>query len=505
MPASKQRIEFGDFQTPEGLAREVSEFIARRFDPCAVLEPNCGTGSFLLSALKTFRRAAGLGMDINEGYVERCRDGLRTNGLDVRGQAIVGDFFATDWRALTQSLADPLLLVGNPPWVTNSCLGVLQSGNLPKKSNFQSRNGFDAKTGSSNFDISEAMLIRLIDAVAHRPGTVLAFLCKTGVARRLLLHAHHAQLPIGQMEIRRIDANAHFGVAVDACLFCTTIVADGPDDECLVFEGIDSQVPERKAGVRNGQLIADIDAYDRFAWLDGGSAYSWRSGVKHDCSRVMEVTQIGDRYRNGLGESCELEGTLLYPLLKSSHLRPGREQSSGRKVLVTQAALGEDTAPIAQRAPLTWRYLMSHADRLDSRRSSIYRNRPRFSMFGIGPYTFAPWKVAISGLYKRLEFVVVGPIDGRPTVLDDTAYFLPCESEREAVLLGDLLNSPVARDFLSSLIFWDSKRPITSAVLSRLNLPALAADCGKSLELKQVSRTARVAADAQQPRLAFRT
>ena len=33
---------------------------------------------------------------------------------------------------------------------------------------------------------------------------------------------------------------------------------------------------------------------------------------------------------------------------------------------------------------------------LDNRKSSIYNKRPRFSIFGIGDYSFSKWKVAIS-------------------------------------------------------------------------------------------------------------
>ena len=95
---------------------------------------------------------------------------------------------------------------------------------------------------------------------------------------------------------------------------------------------------------------------------------------------------------------------------------------------------------IKREAPRTWDYLQSHADRLDARASSIYRNRPRFSVFGVGPYSFAPWKVAISGFYKRLDFRCVGPVEDKPVVLDDTCYFLPCRTEHDARLLAELLN-----------------------------------------------------------------
>jgi hypothetical protein len=94
-------------------------------------------------------------------------------------------------------------------------------------------------------------------------------------------------------------------------------------------------------------------------------------------------------------------------------------------------------------------------------------------VFGVGDYTFAPWKVAISGFYKQLHFAVVGTLEDKPTVLDDTSYFVACRSKEEARHIAGLLNSDVAREFFSAYVFWDAKRPITVDLLRRLDLQAL--------------------------------
>ncbi|HUG92139.1 MAG TPA: hypothetical protein VML55_14965, partial [Planctomycetaceae bacterium] len=133
---------------------------------------------------------------------------------------------------------------------------------------------------------------------------------------------------------------------------------------------------------------------------------------------------------------------------------------------------------IRQSAPKTWAYLERHADALDRRASSIYRNRPRFAMFGIGEYTFAPWKVAISGLHKKLAFAVVGPQAGKPVVLDDTCAFLPCGSADEAEFVRELLGAQDTQAFYSSQVFWDAKRPITTEILNQLDLHRLTASEG---------------------------
>jgi hypothetical protein len=70
-------------------------------------------------------------------------------------------------------------------------------------------------------------------------------------------------------------------------------------------------------------------------------------------------------------------------------------------------------------------------------------------------------------------------------MLDDTCYCIPCKTEDESVLISELLNSKPAGEFLSSLIFWDAKRPITSGVLQRLDLAALAHHLGKSASFEE--------------------
>ena len=94
-------------------------------------------------------------------------------------------------------------------------------------------------------------------------------------------------------------------------------------------------------------------------------------------------------------------------------------------------------------------------------------------MFGVGPYSFAPFKVAICGLHKAPVFRAVGPVEGRPAMFDDTCYFLPCSSAEEAAALAALCNDPMALAMIRSASFPEAKRPITKALLQRLDLRAI--------------------------------
>ena len=480
--------EFGDYQTPITLANLVCKVLSRHgLAPSSIVEPTCGVGNFLLAANDQFPLAsAGLGVEINGGYLETLKSSLIGRHYSTRVRLIEDDFFKTDWTKLLRDLHEPILVIGNPPWVTNSHVGVLGGTNLPTKTNFQNHSGMDAMTGKSNFDISEWMLIRLLESLRGRKAN-LAMLCKTAVARKVLMHAWNCDMSIIDAEIRPIDAAAFFGAAVDACLLVCSMAPSGRNKGCRVYRDLEDEVPTSVIGSRDGMLVADVAAYDQWKHLGGEEIYRWRSGVKHDCSKVMELRKEGRLYRNGLGELVDLEDDFIYPMLKSSELANGHTKKPTRWMLVTQRFVGDDTGVIRAQAPMTWKYLLEHGDALDRRASSIYKKRHRFSVFGVGDYAFSPWKVAISGFYKKLAFAVVGSVEGKPIVLDDTGYFAACSTEEEAVLIASLLNSEAARGFFSSYVFWDAKRPITVDLLRRLDLSAVAHEIGKADEFRRLS------------------
>ncbi|KYF50555.1 hypothetical protein BE08_39850 [Sorangium cellulosum] len=79
----------------------------------------------------------------------------------------------------------------------------------------------------------------------------------------------------------------------------------------------------------------------------------------------------------------------------------------------------------------------------------------------------------MSGLYKRLQFRVVGPCDGRPVMVDDTCYFLPFTEEEDARRAALALESELAGEFFRGRVFWDAKRPINKSILQALDLQRL--------------------------------
>src|SRR3989442_13705810 len=110
------KIEFGDFQTPLALAREVCSLLAQQgVKADSVLEPTCGVGAFLVAAAETFPKARLLGWDINGDYVRRTEAALGQAGAAKRATLGQQDFFTHDWGKELSSIWGSLLVLGNLP------------------------------------------------------------------------------------------------------------------------------------------------------------------------------------------------------------------------------------------------------------------------------------------------------------------------------------------------------------------------------------------------------
>jgi hypothetical protein len=125
--------------------------------------------------------------------------------------------------------------------------------------------------------------------------------------------------------------------------------------------------------------------------------------------------------------------------------------------------------------------LTEHQENFSARKSSIYNNKPPFSIFGIGDYSFKPYKVAISGLYKTFHFTLILPQNDKPVMLDDTCYLIGFDKIEFAVYSLILLNSETTVQLLQSVTFSDAKRTFTKDVLMRIDLAELAKRIDKAV------------------------
>ncbi len=496
--------EYGDFQTNLDLANKVALYLkAKDIHPEIVIEPTCGKGNFIIASLKNFKNIKNIfGVEIYKPYVWETKFNLinffleNPNNLKPVISITHCNVFDFNFKNIAKEYAsNKILIIGNPPWVTNSKLGSLNSNNLPKKNNFKNHSGLDAMTGKGNFDIAEFITLMMIETFQNIEGNI-ALLVKNYVVKNILSDQINKKYPISELEKLCIDSKKEFNVSVEACLFSCNLNSES-EFECSEFDFYSqnefttiqrTQRKPKRFGWFDGKFVSNIDTYLDTKDIDGESPFVWRQGLKHDCSSIMELDKINGHYVNGLKDSVELEDGLVYGLLKSSDLKNTVINQTRKFTIVTQKKVGQETNYIKFDYPKTYQYLTEHIDNFVARKSSIYNNKPLFSIFGIGDYSFQPYKVAISGLYKTFHFTLVLPQNDKPVMLDDTCYLIGFDKIEFAVYSLILLNSDTTVQLLQSVTFSDAKRTFTKDVLMRIDLLELAkhidkADLQSELEL----------------------
>ncbi len=479
MNGDELKKEFGDYQTPEDFASAVCEVLRNKIglNPKTIIEPTSGIGNFISASLNIFESIEkAYGLEINEGYCTECKKRIDDDRLKI----VNDNFFTYD---IEEFISDgETLFIGNPPWATNSELNF----NLPNKENFKRLNGTDAITGASNFDICEYIILKLIEKSVKK-NVSIAMLCKTSVARNVLQEIDRNNWLIECVRMYNFNSSKVFGISAPACLlFIKMSLADKHVRTCDIF---DIESPDNLEGqvlFEGGKLKVNVHGVTD---LDGICSMEWRQGVKHDCASVMELTKIdNNRFINKKKEEIELEETLVFPLIKSSSFKQIIiDDNFSKYVIVTQKKARENTDFIRELSPLTWEYLCKYKKLFDGRKSSIYKGAPAFSMFGVGDYSYSPYKVGISGFYKTPLFSLIYNKNNisHPIMLDDTSYFLSFDNYDNAYVCMLLLNSEKVQNFFLSISFQDAKRPYTKKVLQRLDLKK----CIEKIDLSDLEET----------------
>lgn len=469
----KSAVEYGDYQTPTLFALTVCRKLSSFYNlmPDVILEPTFGIGNFFDGIFSTFPSTRTIyGVEINDDYYRTAFHKIEQNSsklLDIK--LFNYDIFSFDFSEIKDALSqkDSFLIIGNPPWVTNSQLTTIGSTNLPLKSNFKGHAGLEAITGKGNFDIAEYIILQLLSEFADNNCT-LAMLCKTIVAKNIIRDVGKYNFSISSMDLFTFDTSEIFRVNCDAGLL---VIRLGKSDKkaCTVYDFY-SDEKIREFGWLENKFYSNIQNISSHSNIDGKCQIEWRQGIKHDCSKIMELkTDESGLFQNGIGDVFNFQlGRFVYPLVKSSDIKTHEITNTRKYVIVPQKRVNEDTSQIEKQDSIIWEYLQKYETYLSSRRSVIYKNAPKYSIFGVGDYSFSRYKIGISGFYKEPIFALIkGDI---PIMMDDTCYFLSFNNVKDAVISLALLNSQECIAFLKSIAFLDSKRPYTKDILQRIDL-----------------------------------
>jgi len=187
----------------------------------------------------------------------------------------------------------------------------------------------------------------------------------------------------------------------------------------------------------------------------GANAVYWLQILDRRPDGLVVVRNITEGAKIQVEEVIEaLEPDLLYPLLRGRDVQRWKAQPSAW-ILMTQdpnVRRGYNEDWLQDNYPRTYGYLKRFEKVLRDRSAfkryftrkprtgRIVETGPFYSMFGVGTYTFAPWKVVWTRLAK-IEAAVVGLHAQSPIVPQETLTMVECSSGNEAHYICALVNS----------------------------------------------------------------
>lgn len=243
--------------------------------------------------------------------------------------------------------------------------------------------------------------------------------------------------------------------------------------------------PKALKAIRKVLGRSDYEAHAG-AYTGGANGVYWVEIIGKRPDGLVVVNNITEGAKRKVDQvQAALEPDLLYPLLRcrdvqrwqaipSAHIlithKPGMklkaipEEEMQHRYPKAYAYLQRFQKELLQRVAL-WRYFakeVTKSQRLSAaeesslgqhvryigerkrrgKKAHVYQvlDAPFYSMFDVGDYTFAPWKVVWTRI-AQIEAAVVGTADGKAVVPQETVTLVECASPNEAHYVAALVNS----------------------------------------------------------------
>jgi hypothetical protein len=517
------KTSVGEFRVPEVFAeRERMDVLASVLDES--VESGVGEDAFL----HRLRDAANLpAKEMSEAEEELVR--LFQQLKELHDQGLNGVWARIIKNAFAPLFLEPCqYIVGNPPWVNwnnlpdeyrRQTIGLWKHyGLLPKR-----QSGMETILGAASYDIS--MLMTYVSAHKYlgrrgKLGFVLSqSLFKSAAAgqgfRRFMLP--------GDVHIRPIIVEDMVSLNPFEGATNKTVVAIFQKNDTTEYP-IPYTVWSKRLQGRQGSIGFDtpyqevssekilarhwfaepIDDNDRTsAWLTarraairalrkvaGRSHYRARLGTHMGgANAVFWIDIIGRRPDGNLivanvtetakhqlpKVQAAIEGKLVYPLLRGVDVSRWSARPEISILVCHEASAKLNAIPeevMEREYPRTYSYLKRFEGPL-KKRTSLKRyfkeGAPFYSVFNIGPYTFAKWKVVWRYVAPTMIAAVVGPGDrGKPIIPDSKLVLCAVRDSDEAHYLAAVLNSRPVRLLVQS---YSISTQLSAHIMENVRIP----------------------------------
>jgi hypothetical protein len=239
----------------------------------------------------------------------------------------------------------------------------------------------------------------------------------------------------------------------------------------------------------------------------GANAVYWVDIAYKRPDGLVVVRNITEGAKVKVDEVTEpIEPDLLYPLLRGRDVQRWKAQPSAWILITHLPGMGLKAIPekeMQTQYPRTYGYLKRFEEVLRERAAfkryftrkdkngRIVETGPFYSMFDVGTYTFAPWKVVWRYVASDFIVAVAEPHNGRPVVPNEKLMLVACGGEQEAHYLCATLNSSPIRLAVRGFFV---QTQIAPHVIERLRIPRFDRKNPVHLRLAELSKQAHEAA-----------
>jgi len=196
-----------------------------------------------------------------------------------------------------------------------------------------------------------------------------------------------------------------------------------------------------------------------------------------------------------------IEPDLLYPLLRGRDVKRWQAEPSAYIILTHEFGMGLNAIPeneMKTRYPKTYQYLKRFEGVLRERAAYKRYFRPEapfYSMFDVGDYTFAPYKVVIRQITSKMQSAVIGKLDDQmlrrvEVMPNHKLLIVGCAIAEEAHYICALLNSRPPSLFAKQVML---ESGYSTEILGNIRIPKF--DSGNKVhqELAGLSQNAHYA------------
>jgi len=438
---NRTKLKEGIFFTkPEMVEKILSQIDLNEIK--SVIDTAAGSCNFLIPLAEKFPEKQFYGIEKNEFIFRQTK--VKTDGLKnltyLKGDMIFDHF----------DIPECDLYIGNPPFVN---LNDMDDDYRLKvidiwKNEFPTEKGYKLLLGNSRGDLSQ-LIFHLTMKIYLKEKADCAVILPDS-----LLFGNEASRAF--REFRNFNVRSLWDIS-DKSAFSYTkrpcFVLFGQKGEETVFPVLYRKQKEKiQLHLHKGQLVPQS------AIIHGSNHYQTRQGIN----------TLG---ANGIYMKNELplwKSELLQPLYRSCDVKRWQAEPSRwilmpyrEKKLLTEEYL-------MKKEPAVWKYLTKYKKELSDRKSPHLKKKGWYSLFGVGDYTFSPWKVIWNALGARdINAAVISK--GIPN--QAMHAYISLNDEKEAHYVCALMNSSPVRKLVAQYSRPGAKSFAQPGTVSKIPLP----------------------------------